>query len=251
MKQWLYTDNQLQQYDTDSSAPFIYQRMRTCGYAILHLESHIDIIQRATKTLFGKTLELNSDNIQDICKRILLRGNYPAAATHIVELRCTEHSQISMRIVETSIYNGYNMRVVRPKAHLMELSGEPLHIPTSGSLALLEVIRTIARADDGAVALCTDCAGNITAIDGASPIMVKGRKITISPTIESVETTLVTNALMAFRGENLSIGNITTAELATADELFYADSRGITSISQFENNFYSDGVAYAIAKQIK
>ena len=56
--------------------------------------------------------------------------------------------------------------------------------------------------------------------------------------------------LKAKYGDNFSVAPITIDDIRTADELFYADSRGITSVGQLGESYYADSIAYATAKQL-
>lgn len=250
MKHYLYTDGNISQYDTECHSLFIFQRMRTKGHTLLHTDKYIDIVNRTSIELFGTKTTISTKELENCCKSLLLRGNYSPKATHIVELRIYENSKFSLQVVETSLYEGFQLRVIRPKAITTLLSGDIFKFPTSALSATNETLRKVASRKEG-VALCVDNDGNITNIDGANPVAVFGRRVVLSNNIESVETNMVIEALKRLRSEDFSVENINIDTLTSADEVFFADSRGITSVSEFNGRFYSDALAYAVTKNIK
>ena len=61
---------------------------------------------------------------------------------------------------------------------------------------------------------------------------------------------MVFEALQKLPQYEVSIEPLTVQLLSTADEIFYADYRGITAVSTLGEKHYSDSVAYAISKVI-
>ncbi len=252
MLHYLYTtEGKICQYDTSEQSVFVFQRMRTRGHKLLHTAEYIELLNIAAAELFGKKTTITAKSVEQCCSALLLRGNYSQRATHIVELRADYTSKFSLRVVETSLYNDFQLRVVRPEAVVTHLAGDILKFPTSATVAVNDALREIAATKGGGVALCINSNNVVTSIDGASPIAVFGKQIIVSNSIKSVEADLVIKALKELRGDHVSIDNLNLNMLLTADELFYADSRGITTISNLKERFYSDALAYAVAKSIK
>lgn len=252
MLHYLYTaEGKICQYDTSEQSAFVFQRMRTRGHKLLHAAEYIELINSAAKELFGKKTTLTAKTVEQCCSALLLRGNYSQRATHIVELRADFASKFSLRVVETSLYNDFQLRVVRPQAVVTHLAGDILKFPTSAAAAVNEALREVAATKGGGVVLCIDRNDTVTSIDGASPIAVFGKRVVISNSVQSVETEMVINAIKELKDREFCFDTLNINTLLTADELFYADSRGITAISSLKNRFYSDALAYAIAKSVK
>lgn len=251
MEHWLYKDGTTTKYRTDNRTLFVWQRMRTKGLELLRATQHIERLNRSALSLFGISTTLSTKELQDICRRLLIRGNYSSTATHIVELRLDSVGDISLRVIETSLYKDFALRVVRPKAYITECSAQLLESNTSASLVIADILRAEANNKDCAIAICTNSHGEIKYIDGASPIIVRGKEITISPTIDTLDTVIAIDALKQLNGMELTIAPIMVDLLSTATELLYVDSRGVTSVSQVGDRFYADSTAYALSKAIK
>ena len=251
MEHWLYSKDGFSKYDTAESTLFVWQRMRTQGHTIPALHYHLERLSAVSREIFGSAITLQAKEVEQRCRELLLRGNYSDKGIHIVEIRLEASADYSLRVVESSIYKKLDLRVVRPKAHLVELAGQALTLPTSTAQSVQQLLATIATANDCAIAVATDAKGRVWSVDGASPIVVKGLKITLSPTIESAEMLQAEKILRERYADHLTIGPITTEQIAAADELFYVDARGITSVSQCGESSYSDSIAYALSKFTK
>lgn len=251
MEQWLYCNNQITKYDTADETLFVWQRMRSSGHTIPHIAEHIAELNVLSKQLFGISVGLTDKEVEDNCARLLLRGNYSDRAAHIIEIRVDSRGEYSLRVIETSIYKKLDLRVIRPKALLIHFAGEGLELSTSTALSVSKLLQTIASQHDCSIAVTTDSSGIVTSVDYASPIIIKGKNITISPTIQTPEFKQLKATIQTHYPQYLTIAPISTEELLQADELFYIDSRGITSVSQVGDSFYADSFAYALSKVIK
>lgn len=251
MEQWLYCNNQITKYDTADEGLFVWQRMRSCGHTIPHISEHITTLKRLSEQLFGITISLTAKEVEESCTRLLLRGNYSDRAAHIIEIRVDSRGEYSLRVIETSIYKRLDLRVIRPKGHIIHFAGEGLELPTSTALSVGRLLQTIVARHDCSIAVTTDSSGIVTSVDLASPIIVKGNKITLSPTIQTPEFRQLTAVIQARYPQHLTIAPISTDALLQADELFYIDSRGITSVAQAGESFYADSFAYALSKAMK
>lgn len=251
MANWLYdkATNTIAKHD-NSDELFVWQRMRTSGHTITRINDHLSLADEVCITLWGKGHNISAQELQQNCTRLMLRGNYSSKSVHIVELRIEYNGNYTLGVIDTSIYKGFEMRLVRPTAHLVVMAGEHLSLPTSAALTTHRLATTIAQANNCAIAITTDSRGVVYSVDGAAPIITKGRKIILSPTIKCVESRVLKELLKAKYGDNFSVAPITIDDIRTADELFYADSRGITSVGQLGESYYADSIAYATAKQL-
>lgn len=241
----IFVNGRVAAWSPDIEAPYIYQRIRTEGDKPLHLKEHCLLLQQDSERLFGKSFEVEPDCIAETITSLLRLDNYSPLRSHIVEIRVYESMDYAVMAVETSLYQGLELRAIRPKAMVCQAYSVLPDIPTSASKAQTELLRRHAERYGCAVAICTTADGIITEIDGAAVMAVIDRKIVIQPGKESVEKQQIIERLRAGRREPVQIREITIEELRRAEEIFYVDVRGITSVSEIEGEILSDFVANA------
>lgn len=246
MEHWVISNGQVGKYDTDNRPLYIYQRMRTKGHQIPHISEHLELVNYAHNILFGAPTPLTAEQINNDCATLLKRGGYAESSTHIVELRYDGCQNYSLRVLETSLYKHFAVRAVRPNAHLFSISNLEIHLPTSVAITANELLCNMARRYDCDIPICIDECGMVTSIDGASPIIVRGKDIIISTTIESVELNMVIETLSKLSKYDLHIAPISIEEATNADELLYVDYRGVTAVKSLSEQYYSDNIAHTI-----
>ena len=119
-------------------------------------------------------------------------------------------------------------------------------MPTSAARAHTELLRKYAERYGCSCVICVDHNGIVGNIDGAALMAVIDREIIVSQAIESVEKALMIERLRERRHESVVVRDISIEELRRADEIFYVDVRGITSVSELEGEILSDFVANAV-----
>ena len=250
MEQWRIDSSGISKHDSQEQELFLYQHMRTQNGKIFYLKEHLQILNNSSLDLFDKPISLTEKTVCNACEELLYRGGYSSQAIHIVELRVWQSGKFAMRVIETSLYKGFALRVMRPKATVIEHCNYPFSQPTSAAIAMTDFLRLMALKNQCQVAICTDKNMVITAVDGATPIVVHGTAITISNSVISVYSNIVISALKKLPNHTVTIRPITLTEALSADELFYVDSRGITAVGSLNSTHYSDSIAYAAAKNI-
>ena len=243
MKHWQFSkDGGFREYEFDTHSLYIYQRMRTKDNKIINTAGYLEILNDTYMSLTGNNLNISVKNIDDICSRLLSLGNYSTDACHIIELAHDLEENFAMRVVETSIYKSLSVRAVRPVAQAYLFSHDELNLPTSAGLNANELFRHMAKMQGYDIPVYIDIDNNVTSVDGASPIIVKGKNITINPTMESVETLTVLEALNNLPNYTLHFEPFSLFDAQEADEFFYVDYRGITSIGSMSDHIYTDNV---------
>ncbi|MBQ9138279.1 MAG: hypothetical protein IJX65_06575 [Alistipes sp.] len=250
MEQWSISNGVTSRYNTDERPLYIYQRMRAYGGCIAELAAHLEIVKSTYRAIFGEECSLTVARVESQCATLLKRGGYSEGSVHIVELRYDRNDNLSLRVLETSLYKHFSLRAVRPKAFECNISGGELMLHTSAAIAMQELLSSIAHQNGCDIPLCVDSNGRVTSVDGASPIITSGRNIAISHTIDSVEARATIKALKRVKGYTLTFKNITIEDIRSADEFFYADHRGITAVHSFEGHLYSDNIANVVIDTI-
>ena len=246
MEHWVISNGQIGKYDTNKRPLYIYQRMRTKDNHILYLEEHLELINYGFELLYGTPTALTIEQVNKDCEKLLKKGGYQENATHILELRYDRYQNYSLRVLETSLYKHFSVRAVRPKAHIFNIANLEINLPTSAAITANELLCTMARRYDCDIPLCIDDYGVLSSIDGASPIIARGREIVISQTIPSVELEMAYQALSNQTKYKITTSPISIEEATHADELFYIDYRGITAVGSLSDSFYSDNIAHTV-----
>ena len=179
MEQWRIDSSGISKHDSQEQELFLYQHMRTQNGKIFYLKEHLQILNNSSLDLFDKPISLTEKTVCNACEELLYRGGYSSQAIHIVELRVWQSGKFAMRVIETSLYKGFALRVMRPKATVIEHCNYPFSQPTSAAIAMTDFLRLMALKNQCQVAICTDKNMVITAVDGATPIVVHGTAITI------------------------------------------------------------------------
>ena len=249
MEQWYIENKTTERYSTDSQELSLYQRLRATEGHIMHLSRHLDILHSYADILLPQSPIPTAAEVEQMCQRVLSRGGYSSNSTHILELRLWQSGRVRLSVIETSLYKGFDLRVLRPNAAIIEGCSTALLYPTSAALECEKLMKIIARQNGCDVALAVQN-GSVIAIDSTNPIVVHGTNVTIGQSITSAYTEFIIETLKKLPQYNISLSEISLQQAASADELFFADHRGLTAIGTLGGRQYSDTVAYAIAKYI-
>ena len=249
MEQWYIENKTTERYSTDSQELSLYQRLRATEGHIMHLSRHLDILHSYADILLPQSPIPTAAEVEQMCQRVLSRGGYSSNSTHILELRLWQSGRVRLSVIETSLYKGFDLRVLRPNAAIIEGCSTALLYPTSAALECEKLMKIIARQNGCDVALAVQN-GSVIAIDSTNPIVVHGTNVTIGQSITSAYTEFIIEALKKLPQYNISLSEISLQQAASADELFFADHRGLTAIGTLGGRQYSDTVAYAIAKYL-
>ena len=162
-----------------------------------------------------------------------------------------------------SLYDGYALRSLRPAAAVVNYGVPYPEYPTSArEAACMLALQAAVTADNRAAETDTEWAavrtgvqavircddeGFVHVCDEAPLFAVKGKKVYTPPAPPSVERELAYRAVEAARLPLLE-QEIGREQLARFDELFYADHRGLTSLSACEGQLYATIVTERIAR---
>ena len=227
-------------------APYLYQQVRTDGHQPLRLAEHCRLLNDASLRLFDRKFCVNTQELEESITSILLCERYSKELSHIVEIRLYSKGDYALFAVETSMYDDFELRAIRPRAlvHRGDIGFDGM--PTSAAKAHTELLRKYAERYGCSSVICADGNGIVSNIDGAAVMAVIDREIVVSQAIDSVEKELMIERLRQRRHERVVVRDILIDELRRAEEIFYVDVRGVTSISELEGEPLSDFVANAV-----
>ncbi len=226
--------------------PYLYQIIHTLRYKAQHIEAHCDILKNAFWSLKNQRISLSPQEIAAQIEKLLKLRSAPINTSTLVELRLEFDGRIKLIIVENSIYQGYALRCLSPIATVVTYDNPISNHPTSARRAAAELAQHQAMSVGADVAIRAGTDGMIYSVNDAPIFGVIGRTIYTPPTIESVEHRLVAKAGLRAKIEVCEMA-MTRSDLSIFDELFWADSYGITAISRCDHRVYMSIIAQKIA----
>ena len=250
MEHILIKNGSISKYNTDEQGAYPLQRMRTKNNKVVTLERHFELLSNTYEILFGEQCPLTLSEVEKSCDTLLEKGGYSSSACHILEMKYDQQKNLTVRVIETSPYKEFALRAVRPDAHLFSINCFETTIQTTASVAMTELLRLIAHHYNCDIAACINNSGELWSIDGAAPFVVKGKKISACATIDTVETEMAAATLANLLQYEIKIEEVTIDQAMEADEIFYVDSRGITSVRSIAGHMLSDNVANALFRNI-
>lgn len=227
---------------------YIYEYIRTQGFEPMHFEEHYARLDESLYALFSLHLEIDRKDLQNCIAKALRSGGYSRSTTNAVCVKYTDSGAIEVECVDY-LYKTFSLRALRPQCFLTQVSGELITRNTSAKIALLELNHATAQSTNSGVAIWTNEAGEIIAIDGAPAIAVFEDEIRFSQQGAGVEFELAYTAAKGIK-RNVTKGAIMATELKNVKELLAVDYRGITAIAGYGEHPYMDITAERLAKEI-
>ena len=228
---------------------YIYEHIRTQGFAPLHFEEHYARLEALSRRVFLAPLAIERSELQKRIGEQLRADGFSPNTANAVTVRCYSDGAVEIECVDI-LYNSFSLRALHPQAYLCRLSGNLLIENTSAKEAMLELNRTMGQIADEGVALWANELGELLAIDGSPVIAVFDDEIRFSRMGSGVEFDLAYNAVCKM-GRNASKQEIRLEELAEAKELLYIDHRGISAVANYGTTVYMDIIAAKIADNIE
>ncbi len=229
--------------------PWIGQVVHILDRRPLHLDLHIEQLDRASRALFGRPYTPNPRQLTTEIVRRLDADRYPNVGSLFIHLRLDPAGTCHILPGEVSLYRGYTLRALRPRAAVVRYDLPWGEYPTSVREAARQLARLEAERSGAQVALRLDGEGMLCACDETPLFFVRGVQIVTPPAPESVERQL---ALHVIEQAGLSIEEsaVPCESLATWDELFAFDHRGLTSLASCDGTIYMDIIAHRIAREL-
>lgn len=239
--------------DTLSDGPYIFQNVHTLDGRPRHTAAHAALLRTAARRLFGVEPGLTADELRRRIVRLTEACLAPSRVSVRAIVRVYPTGSIEIACDEPSIYAGYVMRSLRPDAVCLNMAPPLPSLPTSAAEQTRLIADTLARTHDAHTAIMTDAAGCVVSESAQPLFVVHGYTVAtppVAPAEESVERRLVREAM---RGTTLTFAErpIAVADMTTADEIFTADYRGITSVARIGRKPYMSIIAEMVAGRIE
>mgnify|MGYP001521573706 FL=1 len=229
---------------------YVYQNIRTAGHEPLYLDRHIACLRHAAREVTGRAPEIDTAGTARDIAELLRRNNYPTAVQSQVIMRWYASGHLLLAGGEISPYREFGLRSIYPTAAVVTYDNPLSPHPTSAREALAAIARLRAASAGARIAIQADSAGLVVSADNAPVFTVREYTVTTPPAADSVERSLVIEAVRK-AGLQMATADIAVADLDRADEIFFIDYRGITSIGRCGSRAYMHILTERIAENIR
>ncbi|MFI3280748.1 MAG: aminotransferase class IV [Rikenellaceae bacterium] len=223
----------------------IYQIIHTLDGVIFHLEQHLKLLFEAYYEIFGSGVRLQQPAIEEQIKAAIVRSRAPRGVSLFVRLEIFEGGKIVITESDRSLYCGYSLRCISPRAALVDFAIPHITCPTSVREQAVALANVAARRKGCDLALRRS-GDYIDMVNGAQIFAAKGEVVITATDSYSVEHQFA-KQLLKNEGVNLVERPIRADELTTFDELFFIDHHGVTALKGCESAYYMSITASSVA----
>lgn len=227
---------------------YLYQTIHTIGYTPLYLDRHCRLLEDAFMELYMRPLHLDESLIAREIWDMLESQSLTTELSVFVDLRISSGGEHSVVVDSLSLYDGYSLRAINPRAVVVDFDSPFGFLPTMARRAAIAQANEVARNLGGELAL-EHRGDNLLSVGGSPLFVVAGRTLATPPTLDSVEREVVIDAAKRC-GLSVEQREVAIDELFSCDELLIADHYGVTAISHFEHRPYTDTIAIKITEQL-
>ncbi|MFI3305232.1 MAG: hypothetical protein R3Y68_01810 [Rikenellaceae bacterium] len=228
---------------------YIYQTIHTLSHHPHHVASHCRLLERHFLDIYFRPLRLDEEQIEREIVELLGRERVTRTVSVFVELRVDIEQEMELSLCGVSLYDGYAMRSISPRAALVTFDSPFGLQPNTARRRALDFASDIARNIGGEIAVECNRAGHICSLGGAALFAVEGRRLIASTAFESVERNLIIEAAAELSIEVVQ-RPIVRHELHTVDELFGCDHQGVIASSSYGDHLFMSIIANKIASQL-
>lgn len=229
---------------------YVYRNVRTRGVWPMNMERTRELLCEASREIFGRNDVPDTDTLVRRTATLLKRGNYPAHALSYVTIRCFQSGETVILGHDVLPYPHPGLRSLFPQGVVVGFDVPFERYPSSASEAMWALARIEAARQGAQAVLRRDARGLIVAAEASPLFVVAGNGIVYpSSTPDSVEAEHALHAIAA-AGLTAQKADIDETMLAAADEIFYADHRGITALHALGPRRCMHLTAERIAKQL-
>lgn len=227
-----YIDGRAFERDDFPEGVYVYQTIMTFGHQALHIADYLQLLDQASKNILHRPSPLKANELSSLISDFLRRHRYPTAMPAHVEVRLYHSGEVVLLGGEVSLYPQLGLRLMTPAGTDVVYDLPFSEHRSSLRRTAAEVATLAAESREAKVAVRFDTTGCARSVDDCDIFIVEGYAVMTPTTPTSVEGRLLTKAISR-AGLQLEICDITPSQLDNADEIFYADHRGITALGSY------------------
>ena len=229
---------------------YLYQTVHLARGRARNVAGHIAVLDAASRELFGRPYAPAAERLARRIETLSAADRSPAGVSGFVRIELDPDGTERLLPAGVSLYDGYAFRSLQPEAVTVGYDLTLSEAPTSAREAAAQLARRLAERRGAEVAVRCDSAGILRSADDAPLLAIAGRTVLTVPGPASVERRL---AMLAGRAAGLELREeaFGRADLPSLDELFFADHRGVTSLSRCDGQPLMTFVAERIAEAME
>ena len=219
---------------------YVSQNIAVAGRRGLFVERHTEALDYASRTLLGFGLRQSAGSIERDIAALLADNGYPADGLSYAVVRQYLSGELMIAAGDIFPYRERALRVIFPRAEIVDFDIPVSDVRSSLSEAAVEAARAMVQRQRPGVqtVIRRNSRGEIVSADGAPLFIVsEGCATAPEPEFPSAEFETAAEAVLA-AGLPLNTGTVDTDMVLAADELFFADCRGITAVSSCGGHRY-------------
>ncbi len=228
---------------------YLYQTVHLARGRARNVAGHIAVLDAASERLFGQRYAPGTQQLAARLEALAAAERYPAGVSGFVRIELGPDGTERLSPAGVSLYDGYAFRSITPEAVTVDYDLPLSAAPTSAREAAAQLARLQAELGGAEVAIRCDSAGILRSANDAPLFGIGGHTVLTAPGSTGVERELALRAIVA-AGLELREEPFGRADLPHLDELFFADHRGITSLSHCDGQplmtFLAERVAEAM-----
>ena len=230
------------------TSPYILHRIHTFEYKAYNLARHIHLMRDASMSLFDFASLCRVEDAERIIEQLLRLSRISPNFSCIVAMRLNSLGELSFEVEEPSYYSGFALRVKRPKGVFLT-APHPEFVSQNSITLALDAMYDARVHGRGDVAVLVDENEELISRPW-QPIFVVYNNRFYTPTAhETVEYITAAEAIRK-AGYQLTIRPIPANSLLRMDEIFMADTTGITSLSKIADHSLFSVAAALIVEQM-
>lgn len=227
-----YIDGCVFERDDFPEGLYVYQTIMTFGHEALHIGAYLALLAEASQELLYRPLPIDEAGVATLISDFLRKNGYPAAMPAYVELRYYRSGEVVLLGGEVSPYPKLGLRLLMPTGVDVCYDLPLSESRSSLRRAVVEAAQMEAESRGARVSVRVDGNGFLRSADDAELFVIKEYTVMTSMPPVSVEGRLLAEAIRR-AGLRLEVVPVALDEAENADEIFYADHRGITALGSF------------------
>ncbi|MFI3263860.1 MAG: hypothetical protein SNG38_02465 [Rikenellaceae bacterium] len=226
------------------------QTVHTLNGVIYHLEAHIMLLSEAYQQIYRRPITLDTEKIIERIKKVIKRSYYTNGTSIFVTLQLTQDGEVTISKRQRSLYHGYALRSIFPKAAIVDFNIPHISLSTTLRQEVIEMANHTARNYHSCEVALRASADEVDMINGAQVFAVTTQgDIITSAKSHSVEHKITKEIIkkmdIALEERPLKIKEITKLE-----ELFYVDHCGLTAIKSCSERAFMTIISNKIAAEL-
>ena len=214
--------------------PSVYQIVQFRGGHARLVEEHAAVLEEEARELFGRSPKLVLTDIRKAMERVVEREKYADAETAYLVLRAFEDGHTEITAGGRSMYEGYALRTIHPRAITLAYSLPLGDLPTPARDATVRETRCMARARRADVAVRCTAEGRCRSCEGHPIGAIYHNRLILPKFRRHVERDLLRRAADLIGLEVVEMA-FNERQAGLLEEIFWVDHRGITALGSINS----------------